>query len=198
LGETYGPLKVACELAAAEFFAGRCLTVRPGYIVGPNDHTDRFTSYLRRAAAGGEMLFPAPPDEPLQVLDARDLASFTLDRLEAADDDVYNVVGPAEPATSEDALAAAREAARADTSFVWVSEELLSGYESELARWFPLWNRDQPGAHTVDAGKAVQAGLQRRTLRETVADILAWDEARGCRELRCGVPAATEQALLAR
>src|SRR5262245_46986718 len=67
--ETYGPLKAACEQAADDRFASRCLIVRPGYIVGPHDPSDRFTYYVRRAAAGGEMLAPGPPDAPLQVLD---------------------------------------------------------------------------------------------------------------------------------
>src|SRR5215472_15301467 len=65
--ETYGPLKVACEHEAKTAFGNRCLIIRPGYIVGPHDPTDRFTFYLRRAAGGGEMAAPGPPDAPLQV-----------------------------------------------------------------------------------------------------------------------------------
>ena len=50
--ESYGPLKVACELEALDAFPGRCLVVRPGYIVGPHDPSDRFTFWVRRAAGG--------------------------------------------------------------------------------------------------------------------------------------------------
>ena len=50
--ETYGPLKVACEHAARERFSGRCLVIRPGYIFGPRDPTDRFTYWVRAAAEG--------------------------------------------------------------------------------------------------------------------------------------------------
>ena len=82
--ETYGPLKVACEVEAADRFAGRLLVIRPGYIVGPNDPTDRFTYWVRRAAAGGEMLAGAPPDAAIQGIDARDLGTFVLDRVEAS------------------------------------------------------------------------------------------------------------------
>ena len=56
--QAYGPLKVACEHEARAAFADRCLIVRPGYIVGPHDPSDRFTFYLRRAAGGGEMAAP--------------------------------------------------------------------------------------------------------------------------------------------
>ena len=58
--ETYGPLKVACEQAAQEAFGNRCLIIRPGYIVGPHDPSDRFTFYLRRVAGGGEMALRGP------------------------------------------------------------------------------------------------------------------------------------------
>jgi 2'-hydroxyisoflavone reductase len=83
--ETYGPLKVACEVEARTAFADRLLIIRPGYIVGPYDPTDRFTYWARRPAAGGEMLAPGPPDAPFQVVDARDLGAFMLDRIEAGD-----------------------------------------------------------------------------------------------------------------
>ena len=54
-GETYGPLKVACERVVQARFGERAAIVRPGFIVGPHDPTDRFPSLVRRAAAGGEM-----------------------------------------------------------------------------------------------------------------------------------------------
>lgn len=195
--ETYGPLKVACELEASTLFAGRCLTVRPGYLVGPHDPTDRLTSYVRRVAAGGEMLAPGPPDAPFQVLDVRDLAAFTLGRIEAGDTDVYGLVGPAEPTTTAGMLETARAVTGAETSFVWVSPAFLRGLGGEVARWLPLWEPDAPAAHTYDAAKAVRAGLRRRPLADTAADLVTWDEARGRPELRCGLPPARERELLA-
>ena len=97
--ESYGPLKVACEREALDAFSGRCLVVRPGYIVGPHDPSDRFTYWVRRAAAGGRMLAPGPQDHALQVVDVRDLGAFTLDHVEAGTADVFGVVGPHEPLT---------------------------------------------------------------------------------------------------
>jgi 2'-hydroxyisoflavone reductase len=49
--------------------------VRPGYIVGPRDTTDRFTDLPVRVSQGGEMLAPGTPQDPVQVIDVRDLAS---------------------------------------------------------------------------------------------------------------------------
>ncbi len=195
--ETYGPLKAACEREAQRGFPGRCLVIRPGYIVGPHDPTDRFTAYVRRAAAGGEMVAPGPADEPFQILDVRDLATFMLARIEAGDRDVYGVVGPGERLTTQGLLQTARTVGGADTTFTWVPDDFLRGYGDEVGRWFPMWEPQHPGSHTYDPGKALAAGLRHRPFAETVGDTLAWDRERGSPGLRVGLPPGQEQQLLA-
>jgi 2'-hydroxyisoflavone reductase len=195
--QTYGPLKVACEQVAQEAFGNRCLIIRPGYIVGPHDPTDRFTFYLRRAAGGGEMAAPGPPDAPLQVIDVRDLAAFMLGRIEAADGGIFGVVGPGEPIVMRDVLETARDVAAADTTFTWLSEEFLDAAGEQAQEWFPMWEPQFPGAHTYDAAKAVAVGLRRRPFAQTVADTLAWDEQRGQPDLRAGLGRVKETELLA-
>jgi 2'-hydroxyisoflavone reductase len=195
--ETYGPLKVACERVATAAFGDRCLIIRPGYIVGPQDPTDRFTFYLRRAASGGEMLAPDPPDAPIQVIDVRDLAAFMLSRIEATDTGVYGTVGPGEPTVMCDVLETARNVAGAGTTFTWASASFLAAWGDEVYQWFPMWEPQFPGGHTYDPGKAVAAGLRCRPLRETVADTLAWDRERGQPDLRAGLSEAREKELLA-
>jgi 2'-hydroxyisoflavone reductase len=195
--DTYGPLKVATEREAMAAFAGRLLVIRPGYIVGPNDPTDRFTYWVRRAAAGGEMLAPGPPDAPIQGIDARDLAAFVLDRIEAGDTATYGVVGPGEPATTADLLGSARSAGDADTTFTWVDPEFLLALGDERESWLPMWHPHLPGFHAYDAGKARAAGLRPRPFADTVADTLAWDSERGSPALKAGLPAEKERELLA-
>lgn len=195
--ESYGPLKVACEQEARAAFGDRCLIIRPGYIVGPHDPSDRFTFYLRRAAAGGEMAAPGPPDAPLQVVDVRDLAAFMLGRIEAGDGEVYGVVGPGEPVVMREALETARDAAAAGTTFTWISEEFLTASGDQAQEWFPLWEPEFPGVHSYDAAKAVAAGLHHRPFAETVADTLAWDAERGYPPLSTGLSREKETELLA-
>ena len=77
--ESYGRLKVSCELAAAELFTDGLLVVRPTYVVGPYDSTGRFTWWVLRLADGGEVLAPGAPDLPIQVIDGRDLTAWMLD-----------------------------------------------------------------------------------------------------------------------
>jgi 2'-hydroxyisoflavone reductase len=71
-GETYGPLKVLAEKAVQQAFPNGATIVRPGYIVGPGDSTDRWTYWPVRVAAGGEMIAPGEPSYPIEIIDARD------------------------------------------------------------------------------------------------------------------------------
>ena len=194
--QTYGPLKVACEVEAREAFGDRCLIIRPGYIVGPHDPSDRFTYWVRRASAGGEMLAPGPADAPFQVVDVRDLGAFMLDRIEARDAGAYGVVGPGEPITMEEVLETARDLAKADTTFTWVAEDTLHKLGDEQYTLFPMWHPDDEGAHTYDPSKAKAAGLKHRPYPETVADLLAWDRDRGLPALKVGLSPERERELL--
>lgn len=192
--ESYGPLKVACELEAQGAFTGRCLVIRPGYIVGPHDPTDRFTYWVRRASVGGRMLAPGPRDQPLQVLDVRDLGAFTLDRMEEGRDDVFGVVGPREHLTWGEALPAIVEACGAGTELTWVDAPFLQARVREEDGELPLWDIDYAGLHGFDASKAIAAGLHHRPLAETIADTLAWDRGRG--PLKVGLTPERERDLL--
>ena len=194
--DTYGPLKVACEVEAAAAFAARLLVIRPGYIVGPNDPTDRFTYWVRRAAGGGEMLAAGPPDAPIQGIDARDLGTFVLERIEASDTDTYGVVGPAEPATTGSVLESARSAGNADTTFVWADQDFVLGLGDQHETWFPMWHPHLPGFHAYDAGKAMAAGLRPRPFDRTIAETLAWDRQRRLPPLEAGLVPEHERELL--
>ncbi len=199
-GETYGGLKVLCERALEESFGGRTLIIRPGLIMGPHDPTDRFTYWPVRTARGGRMLAP-PRDSLLQVIDARDLAEWTIKMVEQAATGVYNAVGPAHPLTYGDVLDACQTAAgsRAAT-LVYADAEFLN---ENVAGWtdLPLWlPNGQNGLMQTSNASAVSAGLSFRPLVQTVGDTLAWFEAeRGLDDaLSVGINAEKEADVLAR
>ncbi len=93
-GETYGGLKVLCEKAVEEVYADRALIIRPGLIVGPHDPTDRFTYWPVRIAQGGEVLAPGNPDQPVQIIDGRDMAQWIISMVEEKRSGIFNAVGP--------------------------------------------------------------------------------------------------------
>src|ERR1700732_3665714 len=93
----YGPLKALSEQEAEKWFPGKTLIVRPGLIVGPRDETDRFTYWPVPIDRGGEMLTPGTPNDPVQLIDARDLAEWTIRMVENRETGIYNATGPARP-----------------------------------------------------------------------------------------------------
>lgn len=177
-GESYGPLKAACERAAEAAFPGRTLVLRPGLIVGPHDPTGRFTHWPQRIAEGGDVLAPAPAEQPIQVIDVRDLAAFALDLLEAGAAGTFDVVTPDGMLTLGgvlDACTAAAPGAR----IVWADPAFLLERGVEPWTELPLWTPgdDMAGFQRSDVSRAVEAGLRFRPIGETVADTLRWAQA---------------------
>lgn len=197
--ESYGPLKVACELEAQAALPGRCLVIRPGYIVGPNDPSDRFTYWIRRARTGGELAAPGPQSGNLQVIDARDLGGFMLDHLEAGTSDVFGVTGPGEPLTWGAFLPLAVDVAGSGAGLTWVGQEFLeTQLGDQIDDALPLRDYPYQGLHSYDIGKAVAAGLTFRPLAETIADTIAWDADRDqAKPMRAGLTGERERDLLA-
>ena len=91
----YGPLKALSEQEAEKWFPGRTTVIRPGLIVGPGDQTDRFTYWPVRVSRGGRVLAPGTPSDPVQIIDARDLAEWTIRMAESGNTGIYNATGPA-------------------------------------------------------------------------------------------------------
>jgi 2'-hydroxyisoflavone reductase len=174
--ETYGPLKVACEQAAAAAYGDALLVIRPTYVVGPHDHTWRFPSWVRRLAAGGEVLCPGPDTLPMQVIDARDQAAFMLSLLERGVAGRFHTVSPRPPFSFADLLSAVADVvAPAGTTLTWVDGDFL-GDADLSADALPLWERAPKDADVLaaDPSAAYAAGLSPRPLADTVADTWDW------------------------
>lgn len=197
-GETYGPLKVACESVVQSEFPGRELIVRPGLIVGPHDPTDRYTYWPRRLSRPGQALAPGSPDRQVQFIDVRDLADWILDLVKDGSGGVFNATGPGKPLTMSSFLERTREAVDGQSELVWVPEDFLmeAGVNpfSEVPLWLP---QEQNGLLEVDISHARSAGLHFRPLEETARDTLAWDSERApVLQRSAGLDPARELALL--
>ena len=179
-GDTYGPLKALCENAVHEIYGHRCTIVRPGFVVGPFDYTDRFPYWCTRASRGGDVLAPDDPHRPIQFVDARDLASFTVDLTERPTHGYFNATGPADPLTWGQFLAACAEAAEQEVKLEWVPEAFLHDRGVDFRTELPLYTpTDSPGGATIDCGRALAAGLKFRALGSTIADTLDWMRSEG-------------------
>jgi 2'-hydroxyisoflavone reductase len=170
-GDTYGGLKALCEAAVGETFGDRSAVVRPGYVVGPHDHTGRFTWWVRRAATGGKLPAPVSILERAQFIDARDLGEFLLRAATERLPGVYNATGPVPPIGMASVLREASVQAGSDLEVVAVPD----GTVVDTGVEFPLWV-GEPGWEAwaeVDVTRALDAGLRFRPLAETVRDTLA-------------------------
>lgn len=201
-GETYGPLKALCEQAAERAMPGRVLNVRAGLIVGPFDPTDRFTYWLHRIAVGGEVLAPGNPDTPVQFIDARDLAEWSLNMIESGKSGTYNAAGPDYALTMGTLLQTCLSVIGGSASLTWVAEPFLleQGAQpwSELPLWVPCETTNEyRGFATTDCRRAIADGLRFRPLAETIRDTFDWHASRPSDyALRAGLKPERERELL--
>jgi 2'-hydroxyisoflavone reductase len=171
--QSYGPLKVACERAVLHRHPGATI-IRPGYVVGPRDHTHRFSWWVRWLARPGSVLVPANLAAPLQVIDARDLALFVVLATEQRLAGPYNCVGPAQPLAWGDLYQRVPRLARVEAEPVAVDEAWLlrQGVDRDaLPMWLPP---HLLAASLIARGEVARsAGLALRPLDDTILDILA-------------------------
>ena len=196
-GETYGGLKFLCEEVVREVFGDRALVIRPGLIVGPYDSSDRFTYWPWRIHKGGDVLIPDRPDQAVQFIDARDLALWTLSMLEKQQAGTFNAIGPLEPYQMGDVFDRIKKEVGANANLVPVSLDFLEKQGVKGWTELPLLQGESDAHMRVDVSKAVNAGLQFRSLEETARDTLAFALGRGeDHPLRNGLPSDKERRVL--
>jgi 2'-hydroxyisoflavone reductase len=178
-GQNYGGLKVACEHAATGLFGSGTTIIRPTYVIGPHDRSYRFTWWVDRLARGGQVLAPGAPEDPIQLIDARDLGNWTVLLLDRSVTGTFHAASPAPPFGFGEMLDAIRaEVAPPGTRLTWVDSEFLVA-EGVDGAVLPLWAEGDSGGQnlsTADPSAAFAAGLAPRPLRQTVAEMRAAGE----------------------
>jgi 2'-hydroxyisoflavone reductase len=175
----YGPLKTASEREAQKWFGDRTTIIRPTLIAGPGDETFRYTYWPYRIAQGGEVLAPGDGRDPVQLIDARDLAEWTIRMVERRTTGTFNAAGPASPMTMADELEQTRRAVAGsrDVRFTWVPADFLASHQvtpwGDMPTWIPRTDPDSSGM-SVSNARALSAGLTFRPLGTTAIDALAW------------------------
>jgi len=170
----YGPLKALSEAEAHKQFGKKVTIVRPGYIVGPRDETDRFTYWPHRVAQGGEMLVPGDGSDPVQIIDGRDLAEWMVRMAEAGTTGAFNAVGPDYPPGTDAMLHGFPAFPGGAVRYTHVPAKFLDEQKVELPIWVPSSDNAYAGYGDVSNAKAIAAGLTFRPLATTVTDLLAW------------------------
>jgi nucleoside-diphosphate-sugar epimerase len=197
----YGPLKALSEAEAEKWFPGKTLIIRPGYIVGPGDESDRFTYWPVRVERGGEVLAPGTPADPIQIIDARDLAEWTIRMVEQSATGAFNAVGPKSKLTMGQMLADMKKTTNSNARFTWVDSDFLASQNirDEMPIWTPP-NGPEAAYDQMNIHKAVSKGLTFRPLSETTRATLEWfrkQTAERQAKMRAGLKPEREAEVLA-
>jgi nucleoside-diphosphate-sugar epimerase len=207
-GENYGPLKVLCEGVVEKGYGAHACIIRPTYIAGPGDTSDRFTYWPFRVAQGGTMLAPGTPNDPIQYIDVRDLADFVRACAEKQVAGRYNLCTPPRWATMGKLLEASKRVTGAKTTLEWADAGfLIEQKATEPGMWasqeIPIWappSGPSLGHGLVASARAEAKGLKFRPLETTIRETLAWQKDRPPekQKLRSGLSPEREAELLAK
>jgi 2'-hydroxyisoflavone reductase len=172
----YGVMKATSELATIDSFGPqRSIIVRPTLIVGPGDSTDRFPYWLARLEKGGVIIVPGGQDEVVQYIDVRDLAEWMIRLLENKSAGIYNGSGPGFEMTTNAFIHGIHASYNSPVNYIQIDDlEFLK--ENSIIGIQP-WVVQLPkyaGMSKSNNTKAIEAGLQFRSLSDTVGATKEW------------------------
>jgi 2'-hydroxyisoflavone reductase len=173
--DQFGVNKANCEQIVRDVFPKGAIIIRPTYIVGPLDTSDRFTYWPVRLARGGDVLAPGKNTDPSQFVDVRDLAAFMIKTVEDKRNDTFNVAGPRERLTFARFIDEAKRAVGPDAKITWIDDyKFLTEQKLEFACPWGLPEGNELGQMSISNKRAVAAGLTFRPIGDTVKDTLTW------------------------
>lgn len=201
----YPALKRGAELAVLAAFPD-ALLARAGLILGPHEDIGRLPWWLRRIAAGGQVVAPGRPQRPLQYVDARDLAAWLLSGLADGLSGPVDVISRSGHATTRELLGACVAVTGSAAELVWVSEDDLAAVGAQPWTHLPCWvpeHGDFAGFLEADTSRAAATGLVPRRVMDTVSDTWYWMQQEAAPPQRDdrdvhGLPTELEHRLLSR
>ncbi len=172
----YGVMKSNSEIEARKHFGSdRTIVVRPTYMVGPADKSDRFIYWPVRLARGGEIMVPGKSDDPVQFIDVRDVAEWMIRLIEGKNSGTYNAVGPKSPTGMHAFIKEAHASFKSDASFVMIDDyNFLTEHKVPyIIPWImPVGNNY--GSARINNDLALANGLSFTPLSKTMNDIHTW------------------------
>ena len=172
----FGGGKALCEKAAEAAMPGRVTNIRPGFIVGPRDTSGRFVYWPVRASLAGEMIIPGAPDDPIQLIDVRDLSDWVIHCIENNIVGVFNATGPAKKLSMKAMVEGVRAGVGSRVSFVWVENDFLTAQGIREGQ-FPLYEPpvgETAGFHQCNISRALAKGLKFRDMSGTAEVTFEW------------------------
>lgn len=172
----YGVMKANSEIETVKGFGlERSIIVRPTYMMGPGDRTDRFTYWPVRLSKGGEVLVPGKSSDPVQYIDVRDVAAFMIQLIENKIVGTFNAVGPVSPTAMEAFVYGAHAAFSSKASFTIIDDyEFLTSQNVPYAIPWIMPTGDNFGSARVNNTRAIKNSLTFTPLAQSVYEIEKW------------------------
>jgi 2'-hydroxyisoflavone reductase len=142
------------------------------------------------------LIVPGDPDQPIQLIDARDLAAWVVQMVERRACGTYNVTGPDRPLTLGAVAQTCIDATGGTGPVLPVPADEL--HAAGIRGWehLPFWlEPDDWGIMQANVDRALVAGLRFRPLAETVRDTYAWLQSSN-HPRRIVLPAELERAAI--
>ena len=196
----YGVMKAKSEMEARSAFGeDRTIVVRPTYMMGPGDKTDRFTYWPARLSRGGTVMVPGQSQDPVQYIDVRDVAAWMIRLIESRTTGTFNAVGPASPTGMHAFVYGAHAAFSSAVSFVMIPDyEFLTKHKVPYAIPWIMPTGDNAGSALVSNQLGIANGLTFTPLAESVRDIYEWWQSDAVPEERRIKMVSGEGSLMAR
>ncbi len=172
----YGVMKSNSEIAAKRAFGkDRTLVIRPTYMIGPADKSNRFIHWPIRLAQGGEIMIPGKANDPVQYIDVRDVAEWMIRMIEQKKTGTYNAVGPKHYQNMYSFVEQAAGAFTTDKTFIKIDDYnfLKAQHVPYLVPWI-MPEGNNKGSALISNEKGIRNGLTYRTLEETIKDTHRW------------------------
>lgn len=172
----YGVMKATSEEETIKAFGkDRSIIVRPTYMMGPGDKTDRFIYWPVRLSKGGEMLIPGKAEDPVQYIDVRDVAQFMIHLAENNLTGTFNTAGPEKAQGIHRFAEVIRPTFENDISYMYIEDyDFLR--KNELPYLIPwiMPTGNNYGTARINNNKALKNGLKCRDLKQSIRDTLTW------------------------
>ena len=172
----YGVMKAISEIETINAFGrDRSIIVRPTYMFGPADKTDRFIYWPIRLSRGGEIMIPGKIDDLVQYIDVRDVAEWMIRLAEDKVTGTFNAVGPKSPQTMNEFVNEAKGAFDVESTFVHIDDYdfLKKNGVPYLVPWV-MPEGNNYGSSRINNQKGLSTGLTIRSLKHTIKDTYDW------------------------
>lgn len=171
--ENYGGLKVLCEKEIARIYKENCTIVRPGFVIGPDDHRDRFCFWINTIATNDEVLIPSNDTQPIQFIDVRDLAEWTIQLAEKKQSGIYNAIGPKESITLVELFEKIKANTDTNPTFIKLTKEFCEQHNVTGADFPMVFLEDESAPYNfmqIERSHSIANGLRHRSVEQTVED----------------------------